>query len=92
MRGFGAAALIWGAVLITGPALAQDTSPAPAPAPAGRTGTGDVPQRTGAITGLGQTKPPGTALGDTLGTRPDLQEKSRQLDRRIHQGICSGCR
>jgi hypothetical protein len=91
------AALIWGAVLVGGPALAQgDAAPGPGAAPTpgaiGTTATGDTPQRTGAITGVGQTKPPGAAIGDELGTRPDLQERSRQLDRRIDTGICSGCR
>jgi hypothetical protein len=93
MRAVGFAVTVWGAVLVAGPALAQGETGAPGTAPAvGSTATGDMPQRTGSITGVGQTKPPGAAVGENLGTRPDLVEKSRQLDRRIDTGICSGCR
>ena len=95
MKAVGFAVAIWGAVLVAGPALAQGEAGAPATgsSPAvGSTATGDMPQRTGSLTGVGQTKPPGAAVGENLGTRPDLVEKSRQLDRRIDSGICSGCK
>ena len=75
------------------PATAQTerTEPTPGTAPAGSVGAtvnGGAPEKTSATTMVGQTKPPGTAAH---GTRPDLDEKSRQLDRKIRTGICSGC-
>jgi hypothetical protein len=99
MRALSAAALIWGAMLMAGPALAQDPAapaaePATGPATTGSIGTtapATGPQRIGALTRVGQTKPPGSALGDDLGTRPDLLARSREIDRRINVGICSGC-
>lgn len=85
-------ALLLGAILIAAPALAQ-TSPGVAPSgTVGSTTTGAAPEKTGATTGVGQTKPPGDVVGDNLGTRPDLEQKSKQLDEKIDKGICSGCK
>jgi hypothetical protein len=86
------AALVVGAAMAGGQAMAQTTTePATAP-PIGSTVTGAPADRTGSLTAVGQTKPSGAAVGDDLGTRPDLQEKSRKLDQQINQGICSGCK
>lgn len=85
-------ALALGAALVAGSAAAQTAPGAlPAPGAVGSTSTGDYPDRTGSITATGQTKPPGDAVGDGLGTRPDLEGKSRELDRKIRTGICNGC-
>jgi hypothetical protein len=85
------AAILCGALLTAAPAGAQ-TAPGAAPAgTVGSTATGDLPAKTGATTAVGQTKPPGDTVGDRLGTRPDLEEKSRDLDQKINRGICSGC-
>jgi hypothetical protein len=83
-----------GTALVAGPALAQTTSsPAAAPpASVGTTVNGGLPDRTASTTAVGQTKPAGAAVGDDLGTRPDLQQRSRELDRRIDKGICTGCK
>lgn len=84
--------LLAGAILTAGPVFAQ-TSPGVAPSgTVGSTATGAAPEKTGATTGVGQTKPPGDAVGDNLGTRPDLEQKSKQLDQKIDKGICSGCK
>ena len=87
-------ALAFGAALLAVPATAQTAgSPATAPSPSvGSTAGGGMPDRTAATTSVGQTKPAGAAVGDDLGTRPDLQQKSRELDRRIDKGICTGCK
>ena len=66
-------------------------SPGPAPLPAGSVGStvsGGLPSRAASTTAVGRTKPPGEAAP---GTRPDLDAKSRQLDRKINRGICTGC-
>jgi hypothetical protein len=92
-------ALIASGCLASGSALPQTAgdagsgaSPGAAPlSSVGSTRTGGLPERAGATTAVGQTKPPGTAVGDGLGTRPDLEEKSRRIDRQIQTGICSGC-
>ena len=78
-------------ILTVAPALAQAPSPPPRPGDAsvGTTATGDLAPRD--TTAAGQTKPPGTAAGAGLGTRPDLEAKSRELDRKIDTGICRGC-
>ena len=98
-----AIALILGS-LAAGPALAQSSPSAassglvpagpgaPAGGSVGSTATGGLPEKTGATTAVGQTKPPGTAVGDREGTRPDLEAKSRELDRKIDRGICIGCK
>jgi hypothetical protein len=90
------AALALGAILtaglISGAASAQSAAAPGAPAAIGSTATGGPPERAGSVTSVGQTKPGGAAVGDDLGTRPDLQEKSRKLDRQINQGICNGCK
>lgn len=61
------------------------------PGSVGSTRTGEAPEKTGSTTAIGQTKPPGQAVGDGLGTRPDLEDKSRDLTRRIQNDICKGC-
>ncbi|RVU16858.1 hypothetical protein [Methylobacterium oryzihabitans] len=85
-----AAALVAGA--LTFPAAAQTTDPAP---PAGGMtepgSTGSVGGVDRNITGVGQTKPPGSALGPGDGTTPELRRKSREIDRKIDTGICIGC-
>ncbi|NNM73620.1 hypothetical protein [Enterovirga aerilata] len=86
------AALILAGALLALPAAAQ-SPPAPAPAtpPPGSVGStvdGTIPARAASTTAVGRTKPPGAAAD---GTRPDLEAKSRQLDRRIRTGICAGC-
>ena len=58
----------------------------------GSTATGTAPDKTGSTTAVGQTKPPGTAVGEDRGTRPDLERKSDELSRRINTGICTGCK
>lgn len=86
-----------------GPAAAQTTAPnsglAPAspmaPPPAGSAGStvnGGLPEKTGSTTAIGQTKPPGDPVGDRMGTRPDLEAKSKELDQKINKGICVGCK
>lgn len=94
------------ALLFAGPAIAQSgsglssglstgappASSSPGTLPAGSVGstaTGDAPLKTGSTTAVGQTKPPGEAAP---GTRTDLEEKSRELDRKIDKGICVGCK
>ncbi|MET7243752.1 hypothetical protein ABZT49_10320 [Methylobacterium sp. EM32] len=42
-------------------------------------------------TGVGQTKPPGAALGPDAGLTPELQQRDREIQRRIDTGICDGC-
>jgi hypothetical protein len=80
---------------LAGPAFAQVQPSTPGAGPAGSVGstvTGGLPDRTASTSAVGRTKPPGAPIGDGLGTRPDLEEKSRQLDRKINTGICSGCK
>jgi hypothetical protein len=82
------------AALAVAPAAAQAPANAPAPgtAPAGGIGTtvdGTAPARAASTSSVGRTKPPGAAAD---GVRPDLEQKSRQLDRKIQTGICSGCK
>ncbi len=65
--------------------------PVPGAAPGGSVGStvGGAPAaRAASTSSVGRTKPPGAAAD---GTRPDLEVKSRQIDRRIRTGICSGC-
>lgn len=96
-----AAAIVIVGLLAAPPALAQAPSPGPTggdrpeagPAgSAGGTSADRVPERAGSISAVGRTKPPGATLGDQLGTRPDLEARSRELNRRIETGICTGCR
>ena len=86
------AALAVAAALLTTPAFAQTpTAPVTATPPVGSVGstvTGDPPARAGSTSAVGRTKPPGAAAD---GSRPDLDVKSRQLDRKIKTGICRGC-
>jgi hypothetical protein len=74
------------------PASPGPASPGPGVAPAGSVGStvdGAPPARAASTTAVGRTKPPGAAAD---GTRPDLDAKSRQLDRKIQTGICTGCK
>lgn len=83
------------ACLLAGPAVAQNAAAPAGAAPAGTAGStisGGLPEKTGSTTSVGQTKPPGGAVGDDRGTRPDLEAKSKQIDRQIDKGICSGCK
>lgn len=85
--------------LAGGAAVAQVTPPVSgglSPSSASPTGgippsTGGAGDRTGSITETGQTKPPGAPVGDRAGTTPELDRKSRELDRQISKGICRGC-
>lgn len=87
------------ALAFAAPALAQVTPPvSTGTAPMTTSPTGGIPpaaggagDRTGSITGVGQTKPPGDPVGSGQGTRPDLERKSEELDRKINTGICKGC-
>ena len=88
------AGLVLIGVLVAGPAGAQSpvTPPGPGVAPAGSVGStvdGAPPARAASTTAVGRTKPPGAAAD---GTRPDLEQKSRELDRKIQTGICTGCK
>jgi hypothetical protein len=75
------------------PTLAPMTPGMPSTAAADRDLSGSgLPDRTASTTAVGRTKPPGAPVGDGLGTRPDLEVKSRELDRKINTGICSGCK
>ncbi len=92
------ASIALAAALGSAPAFAQGSSIGTGSAGAAPAATAAIPpasgaagDRTGSITGTGQTKPPGTAVGEGLGTRPDLDQRSRQLDRQIQTGICKGC-
>ena len=93
MSGLSKAALALGAALLATPALAQ-TPPAapvtgtPQAGAVGSTVTGAAPAIAGSTSAVGRTKPPGAAAD---GSRPDLDAKSRQLDRKIKTGICKGC-
>ena len=89
VRAAASAALV-GALLWGNAALGQGAAPTTAPAGSvGSTVDGGAPAKLGSTTAVGRTKPPGAAAP---GTRPDLEEKSRALDRRINRGICTGCK
>ncbi|GJD64077.1 hypothetical protein [Methylobacterium frigidaeris] len=77
-------AALLGAVLAPGPLLAQ----APMREP---DATGALGPATRETTGVGQTKPPGAALGPDAGLTPDLQQRDREIQRKIDTGICDGC-
>ncbi|MDB5511379.1 MAG: hypothetical protein JWR08_862 [Enterovirga sp.] len=86
------AGLALASALVALPAAAQTGAPGVTVAPpgsVGATGTGGLPEAAGSTTAVGRTKPPGAAAD---GYRPDLEEKSRQLDRKINTGICTGCK
>ncbi|KTS37783.1 hypothetical protein NS228_17475 [Methylobacterium indicum] len=81
--------------------VAITLAPAPLLAQAGpqtgNPGAGD-PSVTGSLgtaarttTGVGQTKPPGAALGPDAGLTPDLQARDREIGRKIETEICTGC-
>ncbi|TDR89249.1 hypothetical protein [Enterovirga rhinocerotis] len=85
--------------ILSGAALAQPASnpdtvirgggiPPVGDAPPATAGAAD---RTGSIAETGRRKPPGAPLGEGSGTRPDLDRKSQEIDRRIRTGICRGC-
>lgn len=92
MAGLALAAALYGL-----PASAQDgtaspggaTTTAPPAGSVGSTAKGGITETTGSTSLVGKTKPPGAAAD---GYRPDLEEKSRELDRKINTGICTGCK
>lgn len=93
MRAF-VSVLVATACLAASPGFGQTSTGSPGASPTGTVGstrTGDDPEKTGSTTAIGQTKPPGQPVGDGLGTRPDLEDKSRDLTRRIQRDICTGC-
>ena len=77
-------AALFTVALAPGPLLAQTEPPARDP---GVTGS-IAPRET---TGVGQTKPPGAALGPDAGLTPELRERDRAIQRQIETGICTGC-
>ena len=77
--------------LLSGAALAQMERGTAAIPPVSGEATGSSPSSTGSITSTGRTKPPGAPVGEGLGTRPDLEKRAEELDRRIRTGICRGC-
>jgi hypothetical protein len=87
-------ALVLTGALLASPALAQvpAAQPGAATVPAGSVGAtndGSAPARAASTSAVGRTKPPGAAAD---GVRPDLEEKTRRLSRRINTGICAGCK
>ncbi|MGY2048571.1 hypothetical protein [Methylobacterium sp. JK268] len=50
-----------------------------------------MPQPFRMVTALGVTKPVGSPLDARAGTRPDLDRRSREIDRIIATAICRGC-
>lgn len=87
-----AAATLAGLAFAT-PAPAQTS----APGATGGAGAAGGPATTGSLdagrstTGTGQTKPGGDTLDARDGTTPELENKSRDIDRKIINGICRGC-
>ena len=82
-------AALLAAALAPAPLLAQTEPPGPAVTEPGSTGSlGPAARDT---TGVGQTKPPGAALGPDRGLTPALQERDRAIKRKIDSGICIGC-
>lgn len=77
-------AALLAAALAPGPLLAQAEPPMRDP---GATGSLTTPE----TTGVGQTKPPGAALGPEAGLTPDLRERDRAIQRQIETSICTGC-
>ncbi|MEH3146974.1 MAG: hypothetical protein PGN34_16855 [Methylobacterium frigidaeris] len=86
-----AAAIVAAGITIPA-ARAQTTNPATStggmtdPGSTGSVGTVDRN-----ISGVGQTKPPGAALGPGDGTTPELRRKNEEIGRKIDTGICIGC-
>lgn len=79
-------AILLAAALAPAPLLAQGEPPARDPG-----STGSLGPATRDTTGVGQTKPPGAALGPDAGLTPELQERDREIQRAIDTGICTGC-
>ncbi|AWN46210.1 hypothetical protein DK419_07685 [Methylobacterium terrae] len=79
-------AVLLAAFLAPAPLLAQGEPPARDPGV-----TGSLGPATRDTTGVGQTKPPGAALGPDSGLTPELRERDRELQRAIDTGICTGC-
>ncbi|MFH6783739.1 MULTISPECIES: hypothetical protein [Methylobacterium] len=77
-------AVLLAAALAPAPLLAQGEPPGRDPGSTGSLATRDT-------TGVGQTKPPGAALGPDAGLTPELQERDRAIQRAIETGICTGC-
>lgn len=75
-----------------GAAFPQTSPPASVTPGAGiPSAQGGAADRTGSITGTGQTKPPGSPVGERMGTTPELERKSGAIDHLIERGICKGC-
>ncbi|WP_288582196.1 hypothetical protein [uncultured Methylobacterium sp.] len=53
--------------------------------------TGSLGPGSRTTTGVGQTKPPGAALGPDSGLTPELQARDREIGRKIETEICTGC-
>ena len=85
------AVLALAASLLASPVLAQTTPPARSSDLGAGLSAGGPGDRTGSVTAAGQTKPPGAALGPD-GSNDRLDEKSRELDKKIQNGICTGCK
>ena len=83
-----AAASVSLAVFAVLPAAAQTPPSRPSDTAAGSTGATGAGDRTGSITSVGQTKPPGEA---GTGITPELEKKDRELAKRLEGGICTGC-
>jgi hypothetical protein len=80
-------AILLAAALAPAPLLAQQEEPS-----ARDPGlTGSLGPATRETTGVGQTNPPGAALGPDAGLTPDLQQRDREIQRKIDTGICDGC-
>ncbi|KMO17044.1 hypothetical protein [Methylobacterium platani] len=79
-------AVLLAVALAPAPLLAQGEPPGRDPG-----GTGSLGPATRDTTGVGQTKPPGAALGPDSGLTPDLQARDREIQRAIETGICTGC-
>lgn len=93
-QAFGTAAFAF-VLAVASPAVSQNITTGAPPSSASPGGippaSGAAGDRTGSIAPSGQTKPPGDPVGEGLGTRPDLEQKSREIDSKIRTGICKGC-
>ncbi|TGE00088.1 hypothetical protein [Methylobacterium nonmethylotrophicum] len=79
-------AALLAAALAPGPLLPQAGPPAREPGV-----TGSLGSAARDTIGVGQTKPPGAALGSDGEITPALRERDRALQRSIDTGICAGC-
>jgi hypothetical protein len=78
--------ILLAAALAPAPLLAQGEPPVRDPGV-----TSSLGPATRETTGVGQTKPPGAALGPGAGLTPDLQRRDREIQGKIDAGICAGC-